>query len=89
MTFRIPSKNANSPAKFQVTFNDVNSNVPGKSTTANANAGGDYSIDSVSNARGSLVPPRKGSSNAQATSANLVNKDLRIYVSQEEKEPKE
>ena len=56
MTFRIPAKNCNSPAKFVIHYND---------TTA-------------------------GDKNATAPQGNkLVNKDLRIYVSQEEKEPKE
>ena len=69
MTFRVPSKNAHSPAKFTITFNDSGNAAAGgrKNTEENAKVG-------------------------RATKGNIAggsNKDLRIYVSQEEKEPKE
>ena len=69
MTFRVPSKNAHSPAKFTITFND----------SGNAAAGGKKDTEDNSGAG------RAGRSHI----AGGTNKDLRIYVSQEEKEPKE
>ena len=67
MTFRVPSKNANSPAKFTITFNEGGGNGAGA-------------------ASGTHDDPGAG---RQRQVAGGANKDLRIYVSQEEKEPKE
>lgn len=66
MTFRVPSKNANSPAKFIITFND-SGNAAGGSAHDDVGTGG--------SGRHLIV--------------GGTNKDLRIYVSQEDKEPKE
>lgn len=59
MTFRVPCKGANSPAKFII-------------TTADENGG----------------PEAEGSEKA-TRKAKSMTKDLRIFVSQEEKEPKD
>ena len=64
MTFRVPCKNANSPAKFFISF-DTNSRTGGAENDPPGMGG-------------------KGKFNLP-----LASKDLQIFVSQEEKEPKE
>lgn len=81
MTFRVPSKNLHSPAKFTITFNDSDSATAASSSNSAAN--------NLSKGRPKLGIKRAGGGLSQEISAALSNQDLRIYVSQEEKEPRE
>ena len=62
MTYRIPAKGCNSPAKFNITFNDSHGQQVGAIDDLHA---------------------------AAQKKTTVVSKDLRIYVSLDEKEPKE
>lgn len=71
MSFRVPCKNANSPAKFRITFDD---------TANDTETGEEVKTSHAIMSRGHPAKQNKDS---------LVNKDLRIFISQEEKEPRE
>ena len=76
MTFRVPCKSANSPAKFMVSFNDA---IREDTPKAANNAG-----DELTAVNKSAI-----SRTSRKVKEKYGNKDLKIYVSQEEKEPKE
>ena len=70
MTFRVPSKDAPSPARLSVRFNYANE--------AEGSTG-----------QGDFGAAANGSSQVKKRSIAAAGKDLRIYVSQDEKEPRE
>lgn len=78
MTFRVPCKTANSPAKFMLSFNNSSSILDdGK----DGGKGGGQGAEATSKSR--------ALSKEIAAQAAEINKDLRIFISQEDKEPKE
>ena len=73
MTFRVPCKGCQSPARFFVSFDNQGTVAPAQVEEENA-----------AGATESTIKKREVTQQAA-----MINKDLRIYVSQEEKEPRD